>query len=399
MNKLELIEKRNALVNRCTEIVNLCKSEVREMTEDEEKEFNEKKAEAENLNEELKSLRAKLEEYEKNAPKADPEGDEKPEGEERNKYIEKSKMEKQNLSIVSEIRSAIANGTKHFKINADVEKRAMHVQGDDGVHDNVVETEMQGILEPLYAKSELTNLGVTWYTGLPMGDISIPVMGKGNVGWADEMAKATEHNNTFTNIKMTPNRLTAYVDVSKQLLAQDTIGVENAIRRDIVNAISDKLEATIFGSSAKTDNSPAGIFADGILNSAVAVTTFAGLCEQEATVEDANVYGEMKYLLNPKAKAILRAMSKSTKNTQLVLEGGSVDGVPADATSNVKTADGKAVAVYGDWQYLAIASWGDIDITVDEYTQAVNGCVRLVINSYFDAKVTRKEAFAVSTLN
>ena len=35
-----------------------------------------------------------------------------------------------------------------------------------------------------------------------------------------------------------------------------------------------------------------------------------------------------------------------------------------------------------------------IDLTVDNYTQALNGCVRLVINSYFDAAVLRSEAFA-----
>jgi hypothetical protein len=54
--------------------------------------------------------------------------------------------------------------------------------------------------------------------------------------------------------------LTAYVDISKQLIYQDTVGVENAIRRDIVNALNDKLEATIFGAVAGDATKPAGIF-------------------------------------------------------------------------------------------------------------------------------------------
>lgn len=33
------------------------------------------------------------------------------------------------------------------------------------------------------------------------------------------------------------------------------------------------------------------------------------------------------------------------------------------------------------------------DLTVDPYTQATNGKVRLVINAYFDAKPRRAEAF------
>ena len=213
-------------------------------------------------------------------------------------------------------------------------------------------------------------------------------MGKGNVGWESEIASASGNTYAFTNKVLRPKRLTAFVDISKKMLAQDTIGVENAIRRDIVNALNDKLEATILGSGSGSTTQPAGIFYDA---SATTVSGFAGVCDLEATVEDANVYGDMKYLLSTSAKADFRAMPKSSKNTQLVMEGGQIDGVPAITTSNVKTA---GAYVYGDFSNLAVASWGNIDITVDEYTQAVNGCVRLVINAYFDAVILRPEAFA-----
>lgn len=38
------------------------------------------------------------------------------------------------------------------------------------------------------------------------------------------------------------------------------------------------------------------------------------------------------------------------------------------------------------------------DLTVDPYTQAANGKVRLVINAYFDAKPRRAEAFVKKVL-
>jgi len=38
------------------------------------------------------------------------------------------------------------------------------------------------------------------------------------------------------------------------------------------------------------------------------------------------------------------------------------------------------------------------DLTVDPYTQAANGKVRLVINAYFDAKPRRANAFAAKVL-
>jgi hypothetical protein len=39
-----------------------------------------------------------------------------------------------------------------------------------------------------------------------------------------------------------------------------------------------------------------------------------------------------------------------------------------------------------------------IDLTIDPYTQAANGAIRLVINAYFDAKPRRTEAFVAGTV-
>lgn len=379
LNSLELKDRQSQLILRCKEIVDVCKTEIREMTEEEEKEFNENKEEIKELKSELDQLKEKLAAYDDSLPEED-------KAEERKYNTNKNKTMKE-LSIVKEIRSAMENGTKQFQINADtvIEKRSGEItvaaEGED-----VVEKQIQGILEPLYANSVLSKLGVKWYTGMPMGDIAVPVMGKGNIGWADEIAAAGAHTNTFTSVVLQPKRLTAFVDISKKLLAQDTIGVEQAIRRDIVNALNDKLEATIFGSAAGSTTKPAGLFYGQDLEDA---TDFAKICALEADVEEANVYGQMKYLLSPGAKADLRAMPKSSGNSQLVFEGGEVDGVPALVTSNVAAG----AYIYGDFSNLAVASWSDIDITVDEYSQAVNGCVRLVVNAYFDCKVLRDEAF------
>lgn len=382
LNSVELRDKQSVLYKRCVEIVDACKKEVREMTDEEQQEFDKNKEEIRELKSKLEEINRKLATYETNLSDVELE-----DNKEIKKEFKSKIMTKENFSIIKEIRSAMENGTKQFSLNADAEKRAITVDGESGVGENVVETEIQGILEPLYANSVLSKLGVKWYTGMPMGDISVPVMGKGNVGWAGEIAAAGASANEFSNVVLRPKRLTAYVDISKKLLAQDTIGVENAIRRDIVNALNDKLEATILGDGAKSETQPAGIFNGKTLEDA---DTFAKLCAVEAGVEENNVYGEMKYLLSTGAKADLRAMPKSSKNTQLVMEGGQIDGTPAITTSNVKTAGS---FVYGDFSNLAVASWGNIDITVDEYTQAINGCVRLVINAYFDAEVLRPEAF------
>ena len=383
LNSVAIKQEINELVERSKAIVELCKTEVREMTEDEEKEFNSLKEQIDNKKTELKELEDKLSEYERMCPEEEEVKEcEKEEKNQRNRSMKKS--------LVKELRNAIDNNIKTITVNA--ETRAMQVTGEGGVHDSVVETEIDGILEPLYANSVLSQLGARWYTGLPKGDVQIPIMSAGQVGWATEIATAQATGNTFTTKKLQPKRLTAYVDISKQLIAQDTIGVEAAIRRDIVNALNDKLQATILGIEDKTDEKPAGIFHGVSYDN---ITDFKSLCNFEAKLDDANINGEKKYLLGNGAKANLRSMIKGTNNTGMVMENDTVDGTPALNTSNVAGgAEGKNKLVYGDFNYLAIGSWGDLDITIDQYTQAVNGCVRLVINAFFDAIILRPEAFA-----
>ena len=378
MNSVEIKTRINEITERMKAMVETCKTEVREMTEDEDKEFKALREEIDEKKEELKALEEKLENYQRELP--DEEEEEEKETEEKNKRNKKMKT-----SLIKELRNAMDNNQKVITINA--EKRTVQVTGEAGIHDEVVETEIDGILEPLYAKSVLSQLGARWYTGLPHGDVQVPIMGKGQVGWAGEIAAASASSNEFTTVKLSPKRLTAYVDISKQMLAQDNIGVEAAVRRDIVNALNDKLEATIFGNAAATDVKPAGIFYNV---SPTNIDDYAGLCQFEAGLDDANINGQKKYLMGNTAKATFRSMIKGTNATGMVLEGNQIDGTPMINTSNVSTKK----FVYGDFNYLAIGSWGDIEITIDQYTQAVNGCIRLVINAFFDAKILRPEAFA-----
>ena len=378
MNSVEIKTRINEITERMKAMVETCKTEVREMTEDEDKEFKALREEIDQKKEELKALEEKLENYQRELPNEEEE--EEKETEEKN-----TRNNKMKTSLIKELRNAMDNNQKVITINA--EKRTVQVTGEAGIHDEVVETEIDGILEPLYAKSVLSQLGARWYTGLPHGDVQVPIMGKGSCGWAGEVAAASASSNEFTTVKLSPKRLTAYLDISLQMLRQDNIGVEAAVRRDIVNALNDKLEATIFGNAAATEVKPAGIFYNVTSTN---IDDYTGLCQFEAGLDDANINGQKKYLMGNSAKATFRSMIKGTNATGMVLEGNQIDGTPMLNTSNVATKK----FVYGDFSYLAIGSWGDIEITIDQYTQAVNGCIRLVINAFFDAKILRPEAFA-----
>lgn len=255
--------------------------------------------------------------------------------------------------------------------------------------EDVVATDLFDIVGPLRAKNVLVQAGAKFLTGL-VGDVQIPIMSATNVAWAEETGAASDGAPTFTNVTLSPKRLTAYVNISKQLLNQHSVDVDNMIRQDIIRAISSKLESTILGNAAGTTTQPAGIFYNV---TPTEVTSMAGIAEVEGDVEDANVYGDLKWIINPKFKADLRTMAKGSNIAQSLYENGEIDGTAALSTGNV----GEKLGVYGDFSQLAIGQWGAIDLTVDPYTQAKNGMIVLVVNAYFDAKVVRPEAFGFAT--
>lgn len=423
-NSVEIKDKKNQLKKRAQEIIDNCKREVRDLTDDETSEIDSIKEQIKDLNQQLTELEEKIknlrfDDEDDNEKVDEPIEDEPTENEtsecnepddENNKEDKTNKRNmKKRFSLVRSIRNIVNNSAMNdvdaaviAEGNKEARKAGINFQGQiqlpsqraavtvTAEGEDVVATDLFDILKPLRAKNVLSQAGAKFMSGL-VGNVQVPVMTKSNVTWEGETAAAKDGAGTFSHVTLSPKRLTAFVDISKQMIAQDSVDVESAIREDLVNAINSKLEETVLGSAAGTATQPAGIFAT---IKPTAVADFAALVTKESDVEDANVIGECKYILSNKAKAALRSMSKGTKSTQLVYENGSVDGTVALNTSNVA---GKNY-VYGDFSNLAIGSWGGVDLTVDPYTKAADGMIRIVVNMYVDAQVLRAAAFATATV-
>ena len=289
-------------------------------------------------------------------------------------------MRKSGLAIAGSIQLPVME-------NVDEEVRANGVLAQTaGAGMENIATEKLDILEPLRANMVMSQAGATYLTGL-VGNVSIPAYSGSNVGWAGEVAAAANGAGDWSEIKLQPHRLTAYVDVSKEFLLQDSNDAEAMLRRDIIAAIGNKLESTILGSDAGTDEKPAGLF-DGV-NAMTTAVKFADIVDAEAELDAANVSGAYTYILSPKAKAALRTLSKDAGSGRFVLEDGEIEGSKALVSSNV-AAKGFVV---GDFTDYVIAQWGAIDLVVDNYTKATEGKVRLVVNAYFDAKPRRATSF------
>lgn len=420
-NSVEIKDKKNQLKKRAQEIIDTCKREVRDLTDDETSEIDSIKSQIKDLNQQLTELEEKIKNLrfddEDEDEKVDEPSEDEPTAEENETSEDEDNKEdktnkrnmKKRFSLVRSIRNIVNNSAMNdvdaaviSEGSKEARKAGINFQGQiqlpsqraavtvTAEGEDVVATDLFDILKPLRAKNVLSQAGAKFMSGL-VGNVQVPVMSKSNVTWEGETAAAKDGAGTFSHVTLSPKRLTAFVDISKQMIAQDSVDVESAIREDLVNAINSKLEETVLGSAAGTATQPAGIFAT---IEPTAVADFAALVNKESDVEDANVIGECKYILSNKAKAALRSMAKGTKSTQLVYENGSVDGTVALNTSNVADKN----YVYGDFSNLAIGSWGGVDLTVDPYTKAADGMIRIVVNMYVDAQVLRAAAFTTGTV-
>lgn len=314
-------------------------------------------------------------------------------------------MEKNKFSLLKTIRSIVNNqpidevnqailevGKEEMRnsglsysgqIQLPIEERSVVQATVTTAGEEVVETEKLNILEPLKNKLVFTELGANYLTGL-VGNISIPSYSGSTAGWAGEIESAQDGAGTFDTVEYAPKRITAYIDISKQFINQDAVGAEALLRRDIVDAIAQVLEATILGENDATTKKPQGIF----YGAEEVEVSYDTLIDMEETLETANVPGDYKFVVSPAIKA---AMKKTTEggtksDFRFLYQNGEANGYPVISTGNSK---GIALA---NWSDLLVCQFGALDLTVDQFTQATKGCIRLVVNAYFDAKFRRAES-------
>lgn len=384
MDSLEILDRKEQLRAELNSMLDNAEKEQRKLTEDETTRFEALNTEIRNLDKQIIDIKKETKEVRKMGKfsllKA------------INDIANNRQLDERALEVVNQGITEMRKAGQNYsgQIQLPLEERAVVQATVEGQGAETVAEDLLNILEPLRAKLVLAQAGASYMTGL-VGNISIPAYSGSQVTWEGEVAEAKDGAGTFTEVKLEPHRLTAYIDLSKQFLIQDSVSAEEMLKRDIVNAIANKLEATILGSETIV-NAPEGML-NGVVADSAAIT-YEDIVAMETELEEANVRGDIKFVVSPSAKAKLKTTKLDAGSGKFAMEGNEVNGYPVLCTSAVA---GKGV-IYGNFNDLVIGQWGGIDLTVDPYTQAANGKVRLVINAYFDAKPRRAESFVKKIL-
>lgn len=249
----------------------------------------------------------------------------------------------------------------------------------------IVPTDLWNIEGALRDRLVLSQAGAQFITA--SSNIEIPVYDGNNVFWESEIGEAKDGSGKFSKVTLSPKRLTAFVDISKMLLNQTSGSVENMLREDLINAVAEKLQKTILGNGKGSDVEPKGIFNDVLADTAA--FTYNDAVDMEAALENANVYGDFSYIVNPNSKAALRVLPVDKGSGKFVYENNEVLGINAYSTNSVVNKG----MVLGDFRQMVIANFGAVDLTVDTISRASFGQIRLVVNFYVDYAVKRPQAF------
>ena len=398
--KFEIEERKLQIADEKKSITALCeerKLQIRSFSHDDKMKMNEARERINALNLEIEQLNEELRTQEKNYN--------------YNNNNTEQQMEKRNFSLLNAIRAISENRSLdpiaqavvlegqnemrsrslslvgQIQLPSNYEERAITVQSEG---QDVVATNLMDVMGSLKAKNVLVKAGARVLENL-RGDVQFPLSSSANCSWEGETTETPTSDLTFTHVKLSPKRLSCVVGVSKQFLLQDSASAEAVIREEILSAINSKLEKTVLSDEQGSNTKPEGLFYNGGAPLSE-VSKFADITNLEAEVEDANVDGNVVYLLSPKAKAGFRNMAKGDKN--LVYEHGAIDGTESMSTSNIKDKN----FAYGDFSNVVIANWGNLDLTVDSISKAAQGLVMLVVNFYCDVKVLRNQAIKVAKL-
>ena len=296
------------------------------------------------------------------------------------------------------------------------EKRDM-TAGTSTAGGNTIPTILGDLIPFLDPRLAVIQAGATLLTGLT-GNLDFPRNdAAATATWETENSANDETSPTFDKISMSPNRLGAFTDISKQLLVQSSIDIENFVRNRLSEAVNRALDYALING----DNSAQPFY--GILNTAgigsVAIGTDGGPLtykhiidlETELATDNAD-FGTLAYLTTPGVRGFLKNTEKASGTAQFVWSDGAPpvgqQGIRTDllngyrayvstqVPSNLTKGNGTELhsVIFGNFAELLIGQWAGLDVVVDPYSSSKNALVTIVVNSWWDAAVRHAQSFA-----
>lgn len=267
-------------------------------------------------------------------------------------------------------------------------------------------------IDELVGTTVLGAAGVQTVGGL-VGDIAIPKGTAVTAGWIAEKDNAPTTTPTFSQVPGTPHTAAANAILSRRLVIQSSLAVQNLVARLIMEAIGRAVEAAAFDGTG-TNNQPTGLSATtgvGAVTMTAGAPTKANLVDFWEKVYTANAAGaNMKYIGSPAVKALLcktldiTTVSNGKAGDSAAIVGGVGAGYLCSKDAKVEGFDFLMSALcnskklyFGNWSEILMCFWSGVDMIVDPYTYSAKGAWQVTAFQDCDVIVRHPAAFAIGT--
>ena len=231
------------------------------------------------------------------------------------------------------------------------------------------------------------------------GDVKIPKKTAASTAAfiSSEGGDAGESEMTIGNVSLTPKTLGAFTEVTRQLLTQSSLDVENLIRDDLAASMAIAIDNAALEGSGSSGN-PKGITNTTGINtvslSSAAAPTFAEMVSVETAVAvDNALVGDLMYIMHPTNYGTLKTTEKATNTAQFVAVGNQVNGYNTNVSAQLTVNN----YVFGNMRDLLIGMFGGLDIVVDPFSNSKSGTVRVVALQSVDTAVRHAVSFCVAS--
>lgn len=299
-----------------------------------------------------------------------------------------------------------------FYIPLDVYRRDFNV-GTSTEAGNLMLTDMRTDLyvDALRAAMVMAGLGVRILPGLT-NNIDIPRKSVAStLGMLTEIGSASESNPNIAKLTLSPKRIGAFVEVSKQAILQSPMALEPMIRDDLLVGAALLLENQAINGNGTSPNIL------GLRNTTAISTATSGangatvawghFVDLESSVANANAEPDRLagYLTNTRVRGRAKQVQRGTNLDWIWQDGPTplngyraaiTNNVPNNLTKGTSTTVCSATFFSSDWSMAVLGLFGAPDITVDPYTLAATGQVRITLNQFADFGVRQPGAFAVN---
>lgn len=293
--------------------------------------------------------------------------------------------------FASSVREAIKNGGADNSIQV---RAASLIDKADA--QPLVALTIGDIIGPLEKGLVLDKVGCHIQTGLTE-DWAYPVVEAVEATVAGEAVAISDSDIEISAVKPAPQRVAVTVPVTRTALAMTDERLYEIVTSSLQKAIQRTLNNWMFSRTAIASGIK-GLFVDATSVKKFAdAPVYADVCGLVGAVDATGIVpsASAAFVMSNAMRAALKSTPRANGGERMIIENDMIDGVPVFVTEYAP-AD---TIYYGYFNYALVGQFGDSTLIVDPYTLAKKNQVQFTLNSFWDIKPARSQAFGVLEKN